>query len=271
LKSSKDVSIGSWVFWTINSMLYLLYLILDNVNILDNVTIGTPISGDVDAQNVLIGNKVCIRDNVTIGTSKRKFDNTVTQVGDNVYICDCIIGTYVNNNDKNRSVKIAKNVAIGDIACDLSEASVVIGSGVNIGARVNITGDLTISQDSTKKHVWFSWKDGSDTDNSLYVNSIEQQTITGNANLSTNKALFPNIYYIINNVANANITFKSGLDDVMNNYMFQIEVVSPPEGSEINISIDEDIRWANGIAPSYEAGKIYQISVINNLGVFTEF
>ena len=33
LKSSKDVSIGSWVFWTINSMLYLIYLILDNVNI----------------------------------------------------------------------------------------------------------------------------------------------------------------------------------------------------------------------------------------------
>lgn len=33
LKSSKDVSIGSWLFWTTNSMLYLIYLILDNVNI----------------------------------------------------------------------------------------------------------------------------------------------------------------------------------------------------------------------------------------------
>lgn len=33
LKSSNDVSISSWVFWTINSTLYLVYLLLDNVNI----------------------------------------------------------------------------------------------------------------------------------------------------------------------------------------------------------------------------------------------
>lgn len=32
-KSSEDVSIASWLFWTINSALYLLYLLLDKVNI----------------------------------------------------------------------------------------------------------------------------------------------------------------------------------------------------------------------------------------------
>ena len=32
-KSSNDVSISSWVFWTINSALYLIYLLLDNVSI----------------------------------------------------------------------------------------------------------------------------------------------------------------------------------------------------------------------------------------------
>lgn len=32
-KSSNDVSISSWVIWSINSILYLTYLILDKVNI----------------------------------------------------------------------------------------------------------------------------------------------------------------------------------------------------------------------------------------------
>ena len=81
----------------------------------------------------------------------------------------------------------------------------------------------------------------------------------------------PNKYYKFDNISNLNVDFGNEKKGVMNNYMFQIEVVSPPEGSEINISIDEDIKWANGKAPNFEVGKIYQISVINNLGVFTEF
>ena len=32
-KSSSDISISSWVIWSFNSILYLLYLILDKVNI----------------------------------------------------------------------------------------------------------------------------------------------------------------------------------------------------------------------------------------------
>ena len=32
-KSSEDVAISSWLIWTINSILYLLYLLLDNVGI----------------------------------------------------------------------------------------------------------------------------------------------------------------------------------------------------------------------------------------------
>lgn len=47
-KSSKNISIASWLFWTANSALYLSYLVLDGVNIwlilsqlLEVVLIGT--------------------------------------------------------------------------------------------------------------------------------------------------------------------------------------------------------------------------------------
>lgn len=33
LKSSDDLSISSWLIWSVNSILYLVYLVLDNVNI----------------------------------------------------------------------------------------------------------------------------------------------------------------------------------------------------------------------------------------------
>ena len=89
--------------------------------------------------------------------------------------------------------------------------------------------------------------------------------------ISGSMTIDPNKYYKFDNISNLNVDFGNEKKGVMNNYMFQIEVVSPPEGSEINISIDEDIKWANGKAPNFEVGKIYQISVINNLGVFTEF
>ena len=37
------------------------------------------------------------------------------------------------------------------------------------------------------------------------------------------------------------------------------------------LNLPSGIKWAKGYTPIFVAGKTYQISVINNLGVFTEF
>lgn len=85
-----------------------------------------------------------------------------------------------------------------------------------------------------------------------------------------NKTLEPNIYYMFNNVSTAFISFGTNKGTNFNNYMFEMMVVNSPNGN-LGEFILPTINWANGLAPSFKAGKTYQISVINNLGVFAEF
>ena len=76
----------------------------------------------------------------------------------------------------------------------------------------------------------------------------------------------PNKYYKIFNVKKLRVNFNSGTSGLLNNYMFEVTFNG---GS--TLILPDSIKWANGVAPSCEVGCTYQISVINNLGVFTCF
>jgi hypothetical protein len=41
--------------------------------------------------------------------------------------------------------------------------------------------------------------------------------------------------------------------------------------SGCTLSVPSTIKWINGTAPSIEAGKTYQISIINNLATVAKF
>ena len=76
----------------------------------------------------------------------------------------------------------------------------------------------------------------------------------------------PNKYYKIFNVKTLTVNFNSGNSGLLNNYMFEVTFNG---GS--TLTLPDSIKWANGVSPSCEDGCTYQISVINNLGVFTRF
>lgn len=55
--------------------------------------------------------------------------------------------------------------------------------------------------------------------------------------------------------------------NILNNYMFEFTASS----SGCTLSVPSTIKWMNGNAPTIEAGKTYQISIINNLATVAKF
>lgn len=87
---------------------------------------------------------------------------------------------------------------------------------------------------------------------------------------SSSMALSPNIYY--RNTSTALSTLTITLDSVSNNNIINeyfVEFTTSSSGT--TVSLPSTIKWANGEAPTFEAGTTYQISIVNDLGVVTKF
>ena len=96
----------------------------------------------------------------------------------------------------------------------------------------------------------------------------------GNKTLSTSTSssmsLQPNIYYrnTSTSLSTLTITLASASDSsILNEYFVEFTTRS----SGTTISLPSSVKWANGITPTFESGCTYQISIINNLGVCTQF
>ena len=83
----------------------------------------------------------------------------------------------------------------------------------------------------------------------------------------TTFTLTPNVFHIWDEVTELNITLGSETSGVANEYLFQFTSGSEPTA----LSLPDDIKWANDSAPTIEANKIYQISVLKGLGSVLEF
>lgn len=115
------------------------------------------------------------------------------------------------------------------------------------------------------------------TDILAVVNKIPEIYINGDENLTADIRLRPNIYYNIKNMAYGSIAFEPTTDGEMCNFMFQIEIpdnlmIINDEEVSPSIILPDDIKWSKGLRSLVlSKGKTYQISVINNLGVYTEY
>ena len=81
--------------------------------------------------------------------------------------------------------------------------------------------------------------------------------------------LSPNIYY-----RNTSIqpTLTITLGSVSNNKIINeyfVEFTTSSSGT--TVSFPSTIKWANGTAPTFEAGCTYQVSIVNNLGTYIKF
>ena len=85
--------------------------------------------------------------------------------------------------------------------------------------------------------------------------------------------LQPNVYYIIEQVSDKNITIFDIMpiaptdNSIVNEYFVQFTTSS----SGATLIMPGNIKWLNGEIPTLEGGKTYQLSIINNLAIIGVF
>lgn len=87
---------------------------------------------------------------------------------------------------------------------------------------------------------------------------------------SSSMTLSPNIYYRNTNTSLSTLTITLGSvsnSNILNEYFIEFTTGS----SGTTISLPSSIKWVNGVTPTFENGKTYQISIVNNLGTCVKF
>lgn len=90
------------------------------------------------------------------------------------------------------------------------------------------------------------------------------------------KGLQPNVYtkYSIEYAGHITIRLAAITDGtICNEYILELKCTSTPSSVVFNNANDTaaTIVWANGIAPTFEAGMTYLISIVNGFGVYSMF
>lgn len=94
-------------------------------------------------------------------------------------------------------------------------------------------------------------------------NKFLTQTVT-----SSSFVMNPNIRYIANGLTSLQPTFATPTDStIINEYILQFTASS----SGTTLTLPSSIKWMNGEQIIIEAGKTYEISVINNLAIYGSF
>lgn len=87
---------------------------------------------------------------------------------------------------------------------------------------------------------------------------------------SSSMTLSPNIYYRNTSTSLSSLTIRLGSvsnSNILNEYFVEFTTRS----SGTTVSLPSSIKWANGVTPTFENGKTYQISIVNNLGTYIKF
>lgn len=87
---------------------------------------------------------------------------------------------------------------------------------------------------------------------------------------SSSMTLSPNIYYRNTSTSLSSLTITLGSisnSNIINEYFIEFTTAS----GGTTVSFPSTIKWANGTAPTFEAGCTYQVSIVNNLGTWVKF
>lgn len=108
------------------------------------------------------------------------------------------------------------------------------------------------------------------------IKTINGNTIMGSGNLNTEYSVItvssssinmqPNTYYrVITRQSSLTITFQNPTySNIVNEYV--IEFICGG-----TVSVPSTVVWASGKVPTFEVGKTYLLSVVNNLGLVAKF
>ena len=180
-----------------------------------------------------------------------------------------VTGVKINGSTKNPSNGV---VDIGTVITshqDISGKQDKLISGTNIktinGQSLIGSGDLTIEGGLSEANVAAVDDDNSTLDD-VETNNYKKEIITINSGTVT---LLPDKYYKNTGTFSVlDISLEDSLDTThISEYCLEFTTAS----SGTSLSVPDTIKWANGIIPDLENNCIYQLSIMNNLGVCTKF
>lgn len=105
------------------------------------------------------------------------------------------------------------------------------------------------------------------TDNGEYAEFAKPTKVESGGSGSVTKQINPNTFYKFGEVTNLTISFAAEESYILNEYMFEFVSGSTPT----TLSVPDTVKWSGGSAPTIEANKTYQVSIVNNLAVFATF
>ncbi len=108
-----------------------------------------------------------------------------------------------------------------------------------------------------------SFQKGSDSITWTIDNISEQMNTYRKYGMSeTVYTIEPNEFYVWGEVASLDLSFAEEILNATNEYTFQFTSGATPT----SLTLPDTIQWVNG-APSIEANKTYQVSIVNNIGL----
>lgn len=105
------------------------------------------------------------------------------------------------------------------------------------------------------------------TDNGQYVEFAKPTKVESGGSGTVTKQIKPNTFYKFGECSSLTITLGAEESEIVNEYMFEFVSGSTPT----TLSVPDTVKWSGGSAPTIEANKTYQVSIVNNLAVFAAF
>lgn len=105
------------------------------------------------------------------------------------------------------------------------------------------------------------------TDNGQYAEFAKPTKVESGGSGTVTKQINPNTFYKFGECASLTITLAAGGAGLENEYKFEFVSGSTPT----TLSLPDSVKWSGGNAPTIEASKTYQISIVNNLAVYAAF
>ena len=109
------------------------------------------------------------------------------------------------------------------------------------------------------------------TDNGEYAEfakptKVEDKSDPSGGQISHTVQISPNVFYKFGKSMVLTITLAPETNGIYNEYMFEFEV-----GAPFQLSLPETVKWYGGSAPTFDYGKTYQVSIVNNLALVASF
>lgn len=190
---------------------------------------------------------------------------------------ESILETKLDSNSvktiNNESLVGDGNIVVGNIASEEDDSLSVDDVNTNTYVKY-VAQTLTEEQkNQVKTNI------GAITD--IIIDSISNSPSNGVVNLGyANKqripftestiTLQPNVYYKSTNTSMSSFTFRLGSitnTNIINEYFIEFTTSS----SGTTVTLPSIVKWVDGVAPTFEAGYTYQISIVDNLGTYIKF